>query len=103
VMYWNTPCGPWGQTAIFSLKNNLVYIMTVETAGVYEDVESAVNKLLLTMEFIPETKAIPTATPTSVNPEGRFCGGFAGIVCPAGYRCQMEGSYPDASGQCVKE
>ena len=33
--------------------------------------------------------------------EGAFCGGFAGILCPEGYSCKLEGSYPDAGGKCV--
>ncbi len=33
---------------------------------------------------------------------GQFCGGIAGIMCPSGYNCKMEGSYPDAGGTCVK-
>jgi putative hemolysin len=33
--------------------------------------------------------------------EESFCGGIAGIVCPEGYECQLEGNYPDASGTCV--
>ena len=36
-------------------------------------------------------------------PEGQFCGGFAGTLCPEGYECQLEGDYPDASGVCIKE
>lgn len=34
---------------------------------------------------------------------GTFCGGFAGTVCPEGYKCQLEGNYPDASGTCIKK
>jgi hypothetical protein len=30
-----------------------------------------------------------------------FCGGFAGITCPAGYTCELDGTYPDAGGTCV--
>lgn len=41
----------------------------------------------------------PSPTPTS---EGAFCGGIAGKTCPEGYECQLEGSYPDAGGKCVK-
>ncbi len=41
------------------------------------------------------------------NIEGKFCGGIAANLpenqCPAGYKCQMGGNYPDAGGQCVKE
>jgi len=29
------------------------------------------------------------------------CGGIAGITCPQGFNCKMEGDYPDASGTCV--
>ncbi|MGZ3419556.1 MAG: hypothetical protein ACXVEF_23910 [Polyangiales bacterium] len=32
--------------------------------------------------------------------EGKFCGGIAGIVCPAGYGCVLDGTYPDAGGKC---
>lgn len=32
-----------------------------------------------------------------------FCGGIAGVECPSGYRCQLEGNYPDAGGKCVRE
>ena len=39
---------------------------------------------------------------TSNGGEGQFCGGIAGILCPEGYYCKYEGSYPDASGVCIK-
>ncbi len=29
-----------------------------------------------------------------------MCGGIAGIQCPAGYKCKLAGSYPDAGGTC---
>lgn len=35
--------------------------------------------------------------------EGKFCGGIANIECPSDYKCQLDGSYPDAGGKCVKE
>lgn len=35
--------------------------------------------------------------------ENEFCGGIAGIICCEGLTCQLKGSYPDASGTCVKE
>ncbi|MCM2325744.1 MAG: hypothetical protein NDI94_04720 [Candidatus Woesearchaeota archaeon] len=33
--------------------------------------------------------------------EGKMCGGIAGIECDPGYRCVMDGNYPDAAGKCV--
>ncbi len=33
----------------------------------------------------------------------QFCGGIANINCPGGYKCQLDGSYPDAGGTCVKK
>ena len=33
--------------------------------------------------------------------EGQFCGGFAGVLCPEGYTCEMEDNFPDAGGRCV--
>lgn len=32
-----------------------------------------------------------------------FCGGIAGINCPEGYSCQLDGNYPDAGGVCIAE
>lgn len=31
----------------------------------------------------------------------QFCGGIAGIQCPQGYECKLDGDYPDAGGKCV--
>jgi len=33
---------------------------------------------------------------------GKFCGGIAGIACPTGYTCKLDGNFPDAGGKCVK-
>lgn len=30
-----------------------------------------------------------------------MCGGIAGFPCPAGQKCQLDGTYPDAAGKCV--
>lgn len=48
------------------------------------------NQILSTFKFI-DTAA------------GQFCGGIAALPCGSGYRCQLEGNYPDAGGVCVKE
>lgn len=34
--------------------------------------------------------------------EGQMCGGIAGILCCPGLNCKLAGSYPDASGVCVR-
>lgn len=60
-----------------------------------------------TQVFSPELTAEQDATlnPTTdqSNAEGKFCGGFAGIVCPDGYSCKYDGKYPDAGGVCTKK
>jgi hypothetical protein len=33
----------------------------------------------------------------------QFCGGIAGLSCPDGYMCKLDGDYPDASGTCTPE
>lgn len=37
--------------------------------------------------------------------EGQFCGGIGANLpqfqCPTGYKCQLDGNYPDAGGKCV--
>jgi hypothetical protein len=37
------------------------------------------------------------------NPLPKMCGGIAGIQCPSGYKCKLDGSYPDAGGKCVPQ
>lgn len=34
------------------------------------------------------------------NQENKFCGGIAGIACPNGFTCKLDGTYPDAGGTC---
>ncbi len=38
----------------------------------------------------------------SLCEEEKFCGGFAGVACPEGYSCKLDGNYPDAGGVCTK-
>lgn len=49
------------------------------------------NQILSTFKFTDENSV-----------EGSFCGGIAGIPCPSGYRCLLDGDYPDAGGKCQK-
>jgi len=32
--------------------------------------------------------------------KAKFCGGIAGIACPSGFSCKLDGTYPDAGGTC---
>ncbi|MFH0979473.1 MAG: hypothetical protein V1803_00820 [Candidatus Roizmanbacteria bacterium] len=50
----------------------------------------------------PDCEFAPCPETTQPSGEKIFCGGFAGVECPEGYECQLEGSYPDAGGTCVK-
>lgn len=43
-----------------------------------------------------------TKAGTTNSEENSFCGGFAGITCPEGYTCKLDGNYPDAGGKCIK-
>ena len=54
------------------------------------------DQILSTFRFLDENE------PNSTD-EGQFCGGIAGIECPAGYICKLEGNFPDAGGSCVQE
>ena len=38
----------------------------------------------------------------NTNSTGIFCGGIANIVCPQGYKCILDGNYPDAGVKCTK-
>jgi hypothetical protein len=51
-----------------------------------------------------EIKALesPLNQKNQENPEGQFCGGVIGTLCPQGYICKLSGNHPDASGLCQK-
>lgn len=58
-------------------KNNVIY-------------RNIRNQILSTFKFIDNESS-----------EGKFCGGIANIQCPDGYKCKLEGNYPDAGGICI--
>jgi len=49
----------------------------------------------------PTRGEMPAEQPKKCAGEGEFCGGIAGIICCEG-SCQLDGTYPDAGGICVK-
>lgn len=54
------------------------------------------NKIIINSPLVPSVTTMPTQT------EELFCGGITGTSCPDGYNCQLDGSYPDAGGKCIK-
>ncbi len=58
------------------------------------------DEVLLDMPIVSDQPELDQA---SNPPEGQFCGGIAGVMCPSGYSCKLEGSYPDAGGACKKD
>jgi hypothetical protein len=40
--------------------------------------------------------------PSGTNGNGMFCGGIAGVACPEGSSCKLDGGYPDSGGKCIK-
>lgn len=63
--------------------------------------KSLFDQILSTFKFLP------TTSPTQEPIEGRFCGGIAAGLpeyqCPEGYKCHLDGDYPDAGGRCVRK
>ncbi len=58
------------------------------------------NQQLYGFKPVPLKSVIPTQTP--VYQEDVFCGGIAGMPCPSGFICELDGNYPDAGGWCVR-
>lgn len=73
-------------------KDNMVYSLSWESEDPnlpnFDYYKKISDQILSTFKFI--------------DIEGKFCGGIAAIACPEGYTCQLDGSYPDAGGKCVK-
>jgi len=53
-------------------------------------------------QILSTFKFTDTKTTTTPEAKGQFCGGIAGVACPDGYSCKLDGNYPDAGGTCVK-
>lgn len=80
---------PFNQTV--TLKNGVAYSLGFgsDDQNKIEENNSTLIKILSTFKFNIQ------------EPEGSFCGGFAGVPCDPGYKCQLDGNYPDAGGICV--
>lgn len=65
------------------------YLVDVSSSFIDQVDNNLIYQILATFKFIDQ------------NPKGAFCGGIAGTPCPKGYKCQLEGRYPDAGGTCV--
>lgn len=63
-----------------------LYFELVEKNGISE-----LDQIISTFHFINSNSSVPE----------KFCGGIAGIPCPSGYTCKLEGNYPDAGGKCL--
>lgn len=51
----------------------------------------------------PSPGPIVSPSPSPSANAGEFCGGIAGVRCRSGFRCQLEGNFPDAGGRCVSD
>ena len=49
-----------------------------------------------------ETESNNDGPEKETNQESQFCGGIANVACPEGYRCKLDGKYPDAGGKCTR-
>lgn len=113
----------------FSKDTKLVYSITLETPGDGSKINEGkvlFNQILSTFKFTNSGEAAsstPTcrprpacldATPRCMTPETsdmcppttqteQSCGGIAATQCSTGYKCQLNGNYPDASGKCIKQ
>lgn len=55
------------------------------------------------LEMMKTFKFMNTNSEVESSNTTQFCGGIAGITCAEGYRCALDGTYPDAGGTCVLE
>ncbi len=80
-----------GTTEIFTPLEKDILIFSFDGT---EEEKVDLYDILLSVEF--------SAPPEEIfEQEVQICGGIAGFSCPIGYRCELEGVHPDASGVCV--
>lgn len=89
-----------GYHSCYYFADQTKYLFVITTVN-YPDLKS----------LIPLQQTISTLLSSvqlyNQHPSGKPCGGIAANLpeyqCPSGYTCQLEGHYPDAGGQCVKD
>lgn len=91
---------------ILQARGDTLYVFRYEAwngAFVEGRGKEMVDQILSTFKFLPTTAG---GDQNKASAEGKFCGGIAANLpenqCPGGYKCQLDGNYPDAGGKCVK-
>ncbi len=120
-IYLDTPCGSYPTTIVYTINNETLYIITVETQSKFSEIKQYTDQIFSSLKFLDDTKITPKLscrprpacldnvprcmipeTPDMCPSEKKICGGIAGLQCPNGYQCKLDSNYPDASGLCVK-
>lgn len=86
------------QFALYTLAGIIDSDQVISGFSAYYDQKSE-EETIQTLEQILSTFRFLDQLPG----KGEFCGGIAGLPCPSGYKCILDGNYPDAGGKCVKE
>src|SRR3989344_1297905 len=88
-----TVSGQMGRSGVIDYqpgKPKFIYVSNSSKMYLFRIIGEDGDKILSTFKF------------TDQSIEEQFCGGIAGIQCPSGYSCQLDGKYPDAGGKCIK-
>src|SRR3989344_676485 len=88
-----TVSGQMGRSGVIDYqpgKPKFIYVSNSSKMYLFRIIGEDGDKILSTFKF------------TDQSIEEQFCGGIAGIQCPSGYSCQLDGEYPDAGGKCIK-
>jgi hypothetical protein len=78
-----------------------VFFLQKEIETLKKEANATPQPSLAVEEEVVPTTASPSASAGAT--EGQACGGITGTACAEGLVCQLEGTYPDAGGYCVKE
>lgn len=83
-------------------KNGKVLVVILATVGVA--IVAVFFVLAVWMNLLNTSR--PSIPQEKLSAEGKFCGGIVANLpqnqCPSGYKCQLDGNYPDAGGVCAK-
>lgn len=98
------PIQPSSPSRLPTILLNIVVFVLLSVTGLLAfqnyQLQSQISLLESKINTKPTPVSTPTTAPTPTEVEGRFCGGIAGLACPSGFSCKLDGSYPDAGGKC---
>ncbi len=94
LLFENTPCGSFGSTVIYTFKNNVVYLIKIESPASYSSIKEVTDSILSTFKFLDQNENAATSQKCGLcgpqgihNVNGSTCA--QGLICKNGMKTSL--------------